>query len=165
MSHTKYDSPEFEEEVESHALTLRGFRLTAALAFVTGTGFTLFGYVLLIMMVSNKINCSFQFQIWSRCHGITPYSKTGTGGSISVLVWAAYHENKFEKTFPEVIVTNEHKDHATLQSLLVAIYVRVFIRILALNRYSMLFLQEIGCLIGALSNLWVGDRLGRRRWS
>lgn len=23
--------------------------------------------------------------------------------------------------------------------------------------------QEIGCLIGALSNLWVGDRLGRRR--
>lgn len=27
----------------------------------------------------------------------------------------------------------------------------------------MLFLQEIGCLIGALSNLWVGDRLGRRR--
>lgn len=25
------------------------------------------------------------------------------------------------------------------------------------------FLQEIGCLIGALSNLWVGDRLGRRR--
>ena len=24
-------------------------------------------------------------------------------------------------------------------------------------------LQEIGCLIGALSNLWVGDKLGRRR--
>ena len=23
--------------------------------------------------------------------------------------------------------------------------------------------QEIGCLIGALSNLWIGDRLGRRR--
>jgi len=23
--------------------------------------------------------------------------------------------------------------------------------------------QEIGCLMGALSNLWVGDRLGRRR--
>jgi MFS family permease len=23
--------------------------------------------------------------------------------------------------------------------------------------------QEIGCLVGALSNLWVGDRLGRRR--
>ena len=25
------------------------------------------------------------------------------------------------------------------------------------------FPQEIGCLIGALSNLWIGDRLGRRR--
>ena len=25
------------------------------------------------------------------------------------------------------------------------------------------FLQEIGCLIGALSNLWIGDKLGRRR--
>ena len=24
-------------------------------------------------------------------------------------------------------------------------------------------LQEIGCLIGALSNLWVGDWLGRRK--
>lgn len=47
MSHTKYDSPEFEEEVKSHALTLRGRRLTAALAFVTGTGFTLFGYALI----------------------------------------------------------------------------------------------------------------------
>ena len=23
--------------------------------------------------------------------------------------------------------------------------------------------QEIGCLIGALSNLWVGDRIGRRK--
>ena len=23
--------------------------------------------------------------------------------------------------------------------------------------------QEVGCLIGALSNLWIGDRLGRRR--
>jgi len=26
-----------------------------------------------------------------------------------------------------------------------------------------LYHQEIGCLMGALSNLWVGDRLGRRR--
>ena len=25
------------------------------------------------------------------------------------------------------------------------------------------FLQEIGCLIGALSNLWIGDKLGRRK--
>jgi len=24
-------------------------------------------------------------------------------------------------------------------------------------------IYEVGCLIGALSNLWVGDRLGRRR--
>lgn len=38
-----YDSPEFEAEVASHALSLRGKKLTVALAFVTGTGFTLFG--------------------------------------------------------------------------------------------------------------------------
>jgi MFS family permease len=25
------------------------------------------------------------------------------------------------------------------------------------------YLQEIGCLVGALSNLWVGDWLGRRK--
>ena len=24
-------------------------------------------------------------------------------------------------------------------------------------------MQEIGCLVGALSNLWIGDRLGRRK--
>lgn len=24
-------------------------------------------------------------------------------------------------------------------------------------------LQEIGCLVGALSNLWLGDKLGRRK--
>ncbi|KAF9469079.1 general substrate transporter [Collybia nuda] len=107
MSHAKYETPEFEEEVTSHTLTLRGPRLTAALAFVTGTGFTLFGY------------------------------DQGVMGSLLTA-------KQFEKTFPQIIVTNEHKDHATLQSLLVAIY-------------------EIGCLIGALSNLWVGDRLGRRR--
>lgn len=23
--------------------------------------------------------------------------------------------------------------------------------------------QEIGCLVGALSNLWIGDRIGRRK--
>ena len=36
-------SPEFEAEVASHALSLRGTKLTVVLAFVTGTSFTLFG--------------------------------------------------------------------------------------------------------------------------
>lgn len=40
-----YHSPEFEAEVASHALSLRGTQLTVILAFVTGTGFTLFGYI------------------------------------------------------------------------------------------------------------------------
>ena len=39
-----YRSSEFEAEVASYALSLRGTKLTVALAFVTGTGFTLFGY-------------------------------------------------------------------------------------------------------------------------
>lgn len=52
--------------------------------------------------------------------------------------------NQFEATFPEVVVDSAHPNHATLQSFIVAIY-------------------EIGCLFGALSNLWIGDRLGRRR--
>ncbi|TFK43653.1 general substrate transporter [Crucibulum laeve] len=98
---------EFSARVESHKLSLRGRKLTMAIAIVTGTGFTLFGY---------------------------------DQGVMSALLSA----KQFEKTFPEVVVNDAHKNHATLQSLLVAIY-------------------EIGCLIGALSNLWIGDRLGRRR--
>lgn len=42
-SQPDYESAEFESEVESHRLSLRGRKLTVALAFVTGTGFTLFG--------------------------------------------------------------------------------------------------------------------------
>ncbi|KAF8639635.1 hypothetical protein AX17_000900 [Amanita inopinata Kibby_2008] len=102
-----YDTPAFESEVASHRLTLRGTKLTVALAFVTGTGFTLFGY---------------------------------DQGVMSSLLTA----RQFERVFPQVIVDNAHRNHATLQSLLVAIY-------------------EIGCFVGALSNLWVGDKLGRRR--
>lgn len=39
------DPPDFDAQIASHALTLRGRKLTAALAFVAGTGFTLFGWV------------------------------------------------------------------------------------------------------------------------
>ncbi|KAF5362849.1 hypothetical protein D9758_007082 [Tetrapyrgos nigripes] len=92
--------PHFVEEVASHAPKLRGRKLTLALAILSGTGFTLFGY---------------------------------DQGVMSALLTA----NQFKKVFPET-------DDATLQSLLVAIY-------------------EIGCLFGALSTLFVGDRLGRRR--
>ncbi|KII95223.1 hypothetical protein PLICRDRAFT_34067 [Plicaturopsis crispa FD-325 SS-3] len=100
---------EFEQEVASHHMKLRGKSLTATLAFVAGTGFTLFGY---------------------------------DQGVMSALLTAS----QFEKTFPETVVPKDGSkpEHATLQSFLVAIY-------------------EIGCLIGALANLWVGDRLGRRR--
>lgn len=41
---------EFEKDVERYHLTLRGKRLTAALAFVAGTGFTLFGFVAVIVL-------------------------------------------------------------------------------------------------------------------
>lgn len=62
-------------------------------------------------------------------------------GVMSALLTA----KQFEKVFPEVVTGDgQPKNHADLQSLLVAIY-------------------EIGCLIGALSNLWVGDKLGRKR--
>ena len=37
---------DFDQEVASHAPLLHGRKLTAALAFVAGTGFTLFGYVI-----------------------------------------------------------------------------------------------------------------------
>jgi len=97
----------FNAEVASHALSLRGRNLTVSIAFVAGTGFTLFGY---------------------------------DQGVMSALLTAG----QFEKVFPQVVVDSSHPNHATLQSFVVAIY-------------------EIGCLMGALSNLWVGDRLGRRR--
>lgn len=51
---------------------------------------------------------------------------------------------KFVEIFPQTAATTGPANYATLQSFLVAIY-------------------EIGCLIGALANLWVGDYLGRRR--
>ncbi|EKM80392.1 hypothetical protein AGABI1DRAFT_128066 [Agaricus bisporus var. burnettii JB137-S8] len=101
-------SEQFRQEVESNRSSLRGRNLTWAIAFVTGTGFTLFGY---------------------------------DQGVMSALLTAG----QFEKVFPQVVVGPEQPpNHATLQSLLVAIY-------------------ELGCLAGALSNLWIGDRLGRRR--
>ncbi|KIJ58852.1 hypothetical protein HYDPIDRAFT_33764 [Hydnomerulius pinastri MD-312] len=96
-----------DEEIAAHAPSMRGRTLTAAVAFVAGTGFTLFGY---------------------------------DQGVMSALLTA----NQFEATFPEVIVEASHPNHATLQSFIIAIY-------------------EVGCLFGALSNLWVGDKLGRRR--
>jgi sugar porter (SP) family MFS transporter len=102
-----YEETSFDAEVASHALRLRGRKLTISIAFVAGTGFTLFGY---------------------------------DQGVMSALLTAG----QFEKVFPQVVVDSSHPNHATLQSFVVAIY-------------------EIGCLMGALSNLWVGDRLGRRR--
>ncbi|KAG1854934.1 general substrate transporter [Suillus subalutaceus] len=94
-------------DIAAHAPSLRGRKLTAAVAFVAGTGFTLLGY---------------------------------DQGVMSSLITG----NQFEASFPEVVVEASHPNHATLQSFIIAIY-------------------EVGCLFGALSNLWVGDRLGRRR--
>ncbi|KAI0720264.1 general substrate transporter [Cerioporus squamosus] len=99
---------DFDAEVAAAAPRLRGPALTAAIAFVAGTGFTLFGY---------------------------------DQGVMSALLSA----KQFEDVFPQVITGDgQPANHATLQSFVVAIY-------------------EIGCLIGALSNLWVGDWLGRRK--
>ncbi|EGO01349.1 hypothetical protein SERLA73DRAFT_134717 [Serpula lacrymans var. lacrymans S7.3] len=103
----EHTSSDFDAEVASKTLSLRGFWLKAALTFVSGTGFALFGY---------------------------------DEGVMSALLTAG----QFEKMFPEVVVDASHPNHATLQSLVAAIY-------------------EVGCLVGALSNLWIGDRLGRRK--
>jgi hypothetical protein len=46
--HRQEQTPQFEldpAEVAAHAPSLRGRKLTAAVAFVAGTGFTLFGCV------------------------------------------------------------------------------------------------------------------------
>jgi len=45
----------FDAEVASHALNLRGRKLTASIAFVAGTGFTLFGFVQSIVYVMDEI--------------------------------------------------------------------------------------------------------------
>lgn len=68
--------------------------------------------------------------------------------------------HQFEGSFPEVIVEPSHPNHATLQSFIIAIYV-------CCHPFDFIFgahnVQEVGCLFGALSNLWVGDKLGRRK--
>ncbi|KAF7433183.1 hypothetical protein PC9H_005132 [Pleurotus ostreatus] len=107
ISLVEAQSDESPQPSHTRVASLRGRKLTAALAFVTGTGFTLFGY---------------------------------DQGVMSALLTA----KQFERVFPQVVVDTDHPNHATLQSFLVAVY-------------------EIGCLLGALSNLWVGDRLGRRQ--
>ncbi|KAG1740225.1 uncharacterized protein EDB91DRAFT_1053442 [Suillus paluster] len=107
---TNHQQIEFDldlADVAAHAPSLRGRKLTAAVGFVAGTGFLLFGYD----------------------QGVMSSLLTG---------------NQFEAAFPEVVVEASHPNHATLQSFTIAIY-------------------EVGCLFGSLSNLWVGDRLGRRR--
>ncbi|KAJ1307324.1 hypothetical protein OPQ81_001430 [Rhizoctonia solani] len=96
-----------DEDVQKYQPRFRGARLNGFLAFIAGTGFTLFGY---------------------------------DQGVLSALLTT----ESFMSTFPQTSPTTGPPNHATLQSLLVAIY-------------------EIGCLIGALSNLWIGERLGRRR--
>ncbi|CUA75921.1 Sugar transporter STL1 [Saccharomyces cerevisiae S288c] [Rhizoctonia solani] len=96
-----------EEEIQKYQPRFRGAQLNGFLAFIAGTGFTLFGY---------------------------------DQGVLSALLTT----ESFMATFPQTSPTTGPPNHATLQSLLVAIY-------------------EIGCLIGALSNLWIGERLGRRR--
>ncbi|KDN50698.1 hypothetical protein RSAG8_01196, partial [Rhizoctonia solani AG-8 WAC10335] len=78
---------------------LRGAQLNGFLAFIAGTGFTLFGY---------------------------------DQGVLSALLTT----ESFMRTFPQTSPTTGPPNHATLQSLLVAIY-------------------EIGCLIGALSNVGI----------
>ncbi|CAE6519360.1 unnamed protein product [Rhizoctonia solani] len=96
-----------EEDIQKYRPRFRGAQLNGFLAFIAGTGFTLFGY---------------------------------DQGVLSALLTT----ESFMRTFPQTSPTTGPSNHATLQSLLVAIY-------------------EIGCLIGAVSNLWIGDRLGRRR--
>ncbi|EJU03087.1 general substrate transporter [Dacryopinax primogenitus] len=63
-------------------------------------------------------------------------------GVMSALITA----NQFDAIFPQTVspINDPTGQAATLQSLMLAIY-------------------EIGCLIGALSNLWIGDKLGRRK--
>ncbi|KAH9928050.1 general substrate transporter [Amylocystis lapponica] len=110
-SRNNHDSSAMREKEQPFAAmpSMRGRRLTAALAFVAGTGFT----------------CSASYD----------------QGVMSALLSA----NQFEKVFPQTVANGvDDANHATLQSFVVAIY-------------------EIGCLIGALSNLWIGDKLGRRK--
>jgi hypothetical protein len=48
--HGQAQSNDFDMDVERYRLTLRGKKLTAALAFVAGTGFTLFGCSLYLLL-------------------------------------------------------------------------------------------------------------------
>ncbi|KAG8716410.1 hypothetical protein FRC11_013393 [Ceratobasidium sp. 423] len=96
-----------DEEVQKYQPRFRGARLNGFLAFIAGTGFTLFGY---------------------------------DQGVLSALLTT----ESFMKTFPQTSPTTGPPNHATLQSLLVAIY-------------------EIGCLIGALSNVAMGRRKARKK--
>jgi MFS family permease len=68
---------------------------------------------------------------------------------------------QWEKVFPQTVESTAHPNHATLQSFVVAVYVSYSASIQVLR--TLRLIQEVGCLLGALSNLWIGDRLGRRK--
>lgn len=98
---------DFDAEVAAAAPRLRGPALTAAIAFVAGTGFTLFGYVIMFRTHSEN--------------GISlPVTARYDQGVMSALLSA----KQFEKVFPQVITGDgQPASHATLQSFVVAIYV------------------------------------------
>ena len=118
---------QIESDVDNYAPRLRGKILSFCLAFVAGTGFTLFGYVVFAFELSLGLLLI-----------LLPYRyDQGVMSSLLTL-------EPFERTFPQVVIDDAHPNHATLQSFVVAVY-------------------ELGCLAGALCNLWLGDKIGRRK--
>ncbi|BEI81608.1 hypothetical protein CcaverHIS002_0207680 [Cutaneotrichosporon cavernicola] len=101
---------DWDEAARFQPSKLKGNSLTYMVAFVAGTGFTLFGY---------------------------------DQGVMSGMLTLPIFLKQFPSTATEAGFGGGNANAATLQSFMVAIY-------------------EIGCLVGALSNLWVGDKLGRK---
>lgn len=118
-------------------LGLRGRSLQFAISFVCTTGFLLFGYVCPLpsqMRVLTYMSTTDTTKV--RCVQ-TQWQKqydTDRAGVMSGIITAP----EFNREIPET------KDNSTMQGFVTAIY-------------------EIGCLIGAVFVLIVGERLGRRR--
>lgn len=163
-SEAEIHSATFMAEVDSLRLALRGRKLTIAIAFVTGTGFTLFGCEGFHFQSPN-------FQLWlsSYDQGVMSSlltAKQARGIPYQLWVWSADQNGLLVRQdipWGSRWQRSQKSCDPTKSPGRDLCWTRFAYSGKWTTLLTFLLPQEIGCLIGALSNLWIGDRLGRRR--
>lgn len=149
---TPANTSEYEDAVRAAAPQLRGHKLTAALAFVAGTGFTLFGCVTdLHMRITGSSFHLAEFRYDQGVMSALLTAKQVSTDAARLATGSLTYLLQFERVFPEVVVNSDHPNHATLQSFVVAIYVWASFT----HRFKLRFVDRYYCRkLDALSVLY-----------